>query len=92
MKFNIKEIVKNNFVEFVQYCQGVFYYRVMVYSAAVGLEPGFEGTHFIFPVLIADIGDATLPRVEKAIMFMRYIRKAIEEGTFVEQANVEIDS
>ena len=34
---------------------------------------------------VADIGTATLPATEKAIEFMRYIRKAIEDGTFVRQ-------
>jgi hypothetical protein len=32
---------------------------------------------------LADIGDATLLANDKALVFMRYIRKAIEDGTFV---------
>lgn len=39
---------------------------------------------FEFPVPLDDVGDATLEKEDKAIMFMRYIRKAIEEGMFVE--------
>jgi hypothetical protein len=37
----------------------------------------------MFPVPVTDVGDATLEAQEKAIMFMRYIHKALEEGTFV---------
>ncbi len=36
-----------------------------------------------FPVPLSDIGDATLLAEEKAIMLMRYIRMAIDDGTFV---------
>ena len=70
---NIKEIVKDNTVRFVRYRQGVAYYGVKVPS---------EGD-FIFPVPLDDIGDATLELEDKAIMFMRYIRRAMGEGSFV---------
>ena len=42
-----------------------------------------EGIDYIFPVPLSDIGDATLLATDKAMMFMSYIRKALEEGTFV---------
>ena len=71
---NIKDIVKDNHVRFVRYRQGVMYYCVAV--------PGVSDEH-MFPVPVSDVGDATLEAQEKAIMFMRYIRKALEEGTFV---------
>ena len=71
---NIKDIVKGNNVTFLRYRQGVLYYCVSV--------PGVLHEH-MFPVPVADVGDATLEAQEKAIMFMRYIRKAIEEGSFV---------
>jgi hypothetical protein len=71
---NIKDIVKGNQVRFLRYRQGVMYYCVAV--------PGVPN-EFMFPVPLADAGDATLEAQEKAILFMRYIRKAIEEGTFV---------
>jgi hypothetical protein len=71
---NIKDIVKDNHVTFLRYRQGVLYYCVSV--------PGVLHEH-MFPVPVADVGDATLGAREKAIMFMRYIRKAIEEGTLV---------
>lgn len=36
-----------------------------------------------FTVPVEDIGQATLMRQDKAITFMRWIRKAIEGGTFI---------
>jgi hypothetical protein len=73
-QMNLKDIVKDNQVRFVRYRQGVMYYCVSV--------PGVADEH-MFPVPVTDVGDATLEAQEKAIMFMRYIRKALEEGTFV---------
>jgi hypothetical protein len=71
---NIKDIVKDNQVKFLRYRQGVLYYAVAV--------PGVA-SELMFPVPVSDVGDATLEAQEKAILFMRYIRKAIAEGTFV---------
>ena len=68
----IKDVVKDNHVYFVRYRQGYFYYRV-----DVGMDT------YVFPVPQSDIGDATLDSSDKAIIFMRYIRKAIGDGTFV---------
>jgi hypothetical protein len=69
---NIKDIVKNNTVTFNYYRQGVMYYEVT-----------YNDAEYTFPVPLSDVGDATLNVAEKAILYMRYIRKAIEEGTFV---------
>jgi hypothetical protein len=71
---NVKDIVKDNRVRFLRYRQGVMYYSVAT--------PGSSGEH-MFPVPLSDVGDATLHAEDKAIIFMRYIRKAIEEGTLV---------
>jgi hypothetical protein len=71
---NIKDIVKDNNVRFVRYRQGVAYYAVSV--------PG-ENDDRVFPVPLSDVGDATLLAQDRAIIFMRYIRKAIDDGTFV---------
>jgi hypothetical protein len=71
---NIKDIVKDNSVNFLRYRQGVMYYSVTV--------PGLSQEH-MFPVPLSDVGDATLHAREKAIVFMRFIRKAIDERTFV---------
>lgn len=74
MTASIKDIVKDNRVRFVRYRQGVAYYAVSV--------PG-EDEDREFPVPLSDIGEATLLAEDKAILFMRYIRLAIKEGTFV---------
>ena len=70
----LKEIVKDNTVRFARYRQGFAYYAVRVPS---------EDADYIFPVPLSDIGDATLLATDKAIVFMRYIRQAIDEKTFV---------
>ena len=70
---NIKDIVKDNTVRFVRYRQGVAYYGVKVPT---------EG-EYTFPVPLEDIGDATLEMEDKAIFFMRYINRAMKEGSFI---------
>jgi hypothetical protein len=58
----IKEMIENNqTVKFVSYRKGELWYET---------ECGFQ-----FPVPIEDAGDATFMATDKAIMFMRYIRK-----------------
>lgn len=70
---NIKEIVRDNTVSFLLLRQNVAYYKVVV-----------NNKQYMFPVSIEDIGEASLLNTDKAIFFMRYIRKALEAGTFVE--------
>lgn len=70
---NIKDIVENNTVRFLRYRQGMAYYSVHVPN---------DGD-YLFPVPLNDIGSATLQQEDKAIVFMHYIREAIENGTFV---------
>jgi len=69
---NIKDIIKDNKVHFSHYRAGYLYYNV-----------NYDNETFMFPVPIEDVGDATFLNVDKAIIFMRYIRKAIDEDTFV---------
>jgi len=69
---NIKDIVKDNTVHFLKYRHQVVYYTV-----------AYDGTDYMFPVPLDDVGDATLNATEKAITYMRYIRKALSDGTFV---------
>lgn len=74
----IIDIVKDsNFVYFYKYRQGFFYYTVYINKYSDNEE------QYIFPVPQEDIGDATLLHCDKAMFFMRYIRKAIEDGTFL---------
>jgi hypothetical protein len=74
---DIKDIVRDNTVRFAKYRQGVAYYTVRVPS---------DGLEYMFPVPLSDIGDATLLASDKAMVFMRYIRKALEDKTFVKAA------
>lgn len=74
---NIKDIVKDNTVRFVRYRQGVAYYGVRVPSAG----------DYVFPVPLDDIGDATLELEDRAIVFMRYIRQAMGNGSFIPLAS-----
>ena len=54
----------NKAVIFVRYFDGNLWYRT---------EDGFE-----FPVPISDVGNATFLATDKAMLFMRYIRKHME--------------
>ena len=84
--FNIKDIVKNSDkVVFQRYRNGIMYYSVNFTTFHSELGQGYEETHsYEFQVPLSDIADATLFREDKTIMFMRYIRKALEEGTFID--------
>jgi hypothetical protein len=68
----LKKIVQNNIAKFSFYRQGTMYYNVTV-----------EDVDYVFPVSLEDIGSATLSAEFKAITLMRYIRKALADGTFV---------
>jgi hypothetical protein len=61
---NIKEMVKDKKVKFLFYKENELWYTT---------ECGFE-----FPVPISDVGTASMNAEDKAIMFMRWIRKHIE--------------
>lgn len=72
---NIKDMVGNNKkVKFIYYREGEFIYST---------ECGFE-----FPVPLADVGKATLLAEDKALLFLRYIRKHVE----VIEAKPKIDN
>lgn len=58
---NIKNMIKDKTVTFIEYRKGNLWYST---------ECGF-----LFPVPIEDTGDGTFKANDKAIMFMRYIRK-----------------
>lgn len=62
----IKDHIVGN-VKFQYYRDGQLYYKT---------EPGM-----LFPVPIEDIGNATFLAEDKAILFMRYIRKHLESIT-----------
>lgn len=70
---NIKDLVKNNTAEIDRYRAQHIYY-VIAHNSKL----------YSFPVPLEDVQDATLNHSEKAITMMRYIRMAINNGTFVE--------
>lgn len=73
----IKQIVRdNNMAEFSHYIDGNLWYEVIY------VDENLLPATFSFPVPINDVGNATLNRIEKALLLMRYIRrhmKTIEE-------------
>jgi hypothetical protein len=73
---DIKDIVKDNVAKFSFLRVGNAFYFVTV-----------NGVDYEFPVSLEDIGGASLFADMKAITLMRYIRKALEDGTFVESRN-----
>lgn len=74
MQINIKDIVKDNTARFSYWRSNVMYYTLP-----------YDGKPYKFPIYLdpEDIGTASLLSEYKAITLMRYIREAIEEGTFV---------
>lgn len=68
----IKDIVKDNKVEFSSYRADTFYYNIEV-----------DESFYQFPVPRKDIEGATLQAMDKAIYFMRWINKALKEKTFI---------
>jgi hypothetical protein len=61
----IKDMVKGKMVHFLYYRDKQLWYKTE--------------SNFLFPVPIDDIGNATFLRSDRAILFMRYIRKYIQE-------------
>ncbi len=74
---DLKTLVKDNAVHFARYRKGHLYYTIGHWVTSERFDT------YEFPVPIEDVGDATFNQHEKAILFMRYIRKAQEEGSFV---------
>lgn len=72
------DLVKDQTAHFKFYRDNNLWYSIPV----VG-EPG---TAFEFPVPISDIGNATFLRDDKAIYFMRYIKKHLK---WIDEAKVE---
>lgn len=71
---DLKSLLKDNSVQFTHYRKGYLYYEIVDPVTQIA---------YCFPVPLEDVGDATFNATEKALLFMRYIRKAQEEGSFV---------
>jgi len=74
----IKELIQDNFVVFDYFRDNTFFYIIQCKITA---------QDYVFPVPLSDVtgGETTptLPAREKAIFFMRWIRKAREAGTLI---------
>lgn len=80
-EYDIKELIRNATVTFAFYRQGHFYYNIPYHKKN---DNGTINVHVLqFPVPIDDIGTATMLASDKAITFMRWIRRAIEDKTFI---------
>lgn len=75
---NVKEMVINNKqVQFVKFDSDRLWYQA---------ENGFE-----FAVPVSDIGAATFISKDKAILFMRWIKKQLDSGVISQTSNKIID-
>ena len=75
MEFKIKDIVKGNKAHFSFYRSGNMFYTVTI-----------DGTRWMFPENLEDNAGASMFAEMKAITLMRFIRKALEDKTFVKAA------
>lgn len=64
MKINIKDLVKDKTAKFSYYREGHFHY--------------ITDDEFKFTIPLEDAAGVTLPAQDKAIFFMRWIRKQLE--------------
>lgn len=75
LKQNLTELIKGKYAHFVYYQDGNLFY-------CLGDQHEHTGT-FNFPVPISDCGSARFTSVDKAIFFMKWIKKhlkTMEEG------------
>lgn len=79
---NIKDLIKDKVVEFDHFSVDKLYYKISDFDS-------FK--EYIFPVPISDTGNGNFLNNDKAIIFMRYIRKAIENET-MEIRNIITDN
>lgn len=74
----IKDVVsKEHVVSFDFFRQGKFYYNVY------NINETPYGPVYQFVVPIEEVGDATFNASDKSVYFMRFIRKAMDNGEFV---------
>lgn len=73
-EMDLVKLLKNNRVNFHSYRQRYLYYSI--------IEPE-TNIEYQFPVPVEDVGSATLLGNDVALLYMRWIRKAINDKTFV---------
>ena len=72
------QIVKGKQVKFEFYRKGELWYSIEV-----------QDDKLLFPVPISDTGDGTFNASDKATMFMRYIRKHLEDMEKENETNTQ---
>lgn len=76
---NTSDFVKgDNKVYFQLFRQGILYYSV---------KKNHSTEWYTFPVPVTDVGHASMLATDKAITYMRWIRKAIESGELLPLAH-----
>lgn len=79
---DLKNLLRDNYVYFQYYRKGYLYYAINE-----PIDPNQTMPHspprYLFRVPIEDTGEASFGRVDRAILFMRYIRQSQEDGFFV---------
>lgn len=83
MNLTVGKVIKDavGMAAFSHYRQGYIYYRVVIKESRGNEIP------YVFPIEVSDLGGATVSAVEKPITLMRYIRKALDAGSFVRGAS-----
>ena len=75
MKLEVTKFVRPGKLAYFDFFRaGIFYYRILN-----------EQTWYNFCIPLEDLGSATLNTEEKAITLMRWIRKSMEDGTFIKK-------
>jgi hypothetical protein len=72
MLLTLKDLVKDTYYSFEYLRCGQAYYSNYDKDRKI-----------IFPIELADLGNATLKNQEKGLTLMRYIRKAMDSGTLI---------
>lgn len=83
MEINLKEFIKDNEVNFEYYRQGILYYIIHYNPDPENDLKDENWVSYRFPIPTEDCGEASFPDQMKAITCMRWIRKAIEDKTFI---------
>lgn len=78
----LKELVsKGTQAYFSFYRNGVLYYEV--YKEWLSSDIGYYVDKYQFPIAVESLDGASVFKKMKSIILMRWIRKALEEGTLV---------
>lgn len=79
---------KENLVWFYRFKNGFFYYTISKIQEKRNYNPPL----YEFPIPVEDLGNGELKSGMRAIELMRWIRKAIEEGTMLEiERNIRVN-